>query len=338
VTEEKKRKKFKSSRMRIIACFFIGALLFGFADAWGNIAHEIIANMSQNLLSQETLKSKVNIWLQNNDTTTTTTMRNVASWADEIKFEKGWEWSYDLHFVDLMNDQNSSKEHFCQVNLTSDCPGIFNSSDKSCLVNAIANFTNILRTQHYYHHHQIKTLQTFVNKTVAFKFLIHFIGDVHQPLHVAFEKDKGGNLIHVHWNVSGELQTLPDVDERKMLPLHECWDSTVLEWYIKEHFQGDRIAFETELFFNFTDPSGPWFQDAKTKWITNQNLDFPSLPWAQESASFACNVAYRHASPMKSWISTGDVITESDAMTFEETINLRLAQAAVRLAFVIESI
>jgi len=30
-------------------------------------------------------------------------------------------------------------------------------------------------------------------------FLAHFVGDVHQPLHVGFEDDEGGNTITVHW-------------------------------------------------------------------------------------------------------------------------------------------
>jgi hypothetical protein len=30
-------------------------------------------------------------------------------------------------------------------------------------------------------------------------FLAHFVGDVHQPLHVGYEKDEGGNTIVVHW-------------------------------------------------------------------------------------------------------------------------------------------
>jgi hypothetical protein len=30
-------------------------------------------------------------------------------------------------------------------------------------------------------------------------FLAHFVGDVHQPLHVGFEEDEGGNTIKVHW-------------------------------------------------------------------------------------------------------------------------------------------
>jgi hypothetical protein len=37
------------------------------------------------------------------------------------------------------------------------------------------------------------------NLTESLMFLAHFVGDVHQPLHVSFEKDEGGNSINVRW-------------------------------------------------------------------------------------------------------------------------------------------
>ena len=37
------------------------------------------------------------------------------------------------------------------------------------------------------------------NLTESLMFLAHFVGDVHQPLHVGYEDDEGGNTIVVHW-------------------------------------------------------------------------------------------------------------------------------------------
>ena len=37
------------------------------------------------------------------------------------------------------------------------------------------------------------------NLTESLMFLAHFVGDIHQPLHVGFEEDEGGNTIIVHW-------------------------------------------------------------------------------------------------------------------------------------------
>jgi hypothetical protein len=50
----------------------------------------------------------------------------------------------------------------------------------------------------------------------ALKFLIHFVGDIHQPLHCADNHDRGGNEVHI---VAG----------RRHANLHEIWDADVVE-------------------------------------------------------------------------------------------------------------
>ena len=50
---------------------------------------------------------------------------------------------------------------------------------------------------------------------MALKFLVHFIGDMHQPLHVGRGEDRGGNSIRVRW--FGESRNL-----------HSVWDSAII--------------------------------------------------------------------------------------------------------------
>ncbi|HST45658.1 MAG TPA: S1/P1 nuclease [Luteimonas sp.] len=50
----------------------------------------------------------------------------------------------------------------------------------------------------------------------ALKFLVHFVGDVHQPLHASPRDDKGGNDDQVNWQGKGSN-------------LHRVWDRTILE-------------------------------------------------------------------------------------------------------------
>ena len=52
-------------------------------------------------------------------------------------------------------------------------------------------------------------------KVEALRFLIHFVGDVHQPLHAADRRDKGGNDVKVRWH-------------NKRLSLHQIWDQDVV--------------------------------------------------------------------------------------------------------------
>src|SRR5690606_36773485 len=51
----------------------------------------------------------------------------------------------------------------------------------------------------------------------ALKFVVHFVGDVHQPMHAGYARDRGGNTIQVNYRGRGSN-------------LHSLWDSTLLGW------------------------------------------------------------------------------------------------------------
>ena len=54
-----------------------------------------------------------------------------------------------------------------------------------------------------------------VERAQALKFVVHFVGDAHQPLHSGFERDRGGNDVQVNFNGKGTN-------------LHSLWDSGIL--------------------------------------------------------------------------------------------------------------
>jgi hypothetical protein len=54
------------------------------------------------------------------------------------------------------------------------------------------------------------------DKINALKFIIHFVGDVHQPMHVSRAEDEGANKIQVNYDGKGTN-------------LHALWDSKLLE-------------------------------------------------------------------------------------------------------------
>jgi hypothetical protein len=55
-----------------------------------------------------------------------------------------------------------------------------------------------------------------IQKIEALKFLVHFVGDAHQPMHVSRKEDKGGNTIQVRFDNQGTN-------------LHSLWDSKLLD-------------------------------------------------------------------------------------------------------------
>jgi len=74
-------------------------------------------------------------------------------------------------------------------------------ADGCCVVGAIEHYADVL--------HDPTTPRPL--KIEALKFLVHFVGDVHQPMHAGYERDKGGNDVKV-WFFDNNTN------------LHSLWD------------------------------------------------------------------------------------------------------------------
>lgn len=83
-------------------------------------------------------------------------------------------------------------------------------------------------------HHAIWSGADNVTATNALRFLVHFVGDVHQPLHVGFTSDMGGNTIKVKF-----FSTSTN--------LHSVWDTYIIQHHIDTDLGGDEDALITEL-------------------------------------------------------------------------------------------
>lgn len=70
-------------------------------------------------------------------------------------------------------------------------------------------------------------------------FLVHFVGDVHQPLHVGLEADEGGNTIIIHWY-------------RRKTNLHHVWDSNIIETALKDFYRNDQSSMIEAISKNIT--------------------------------------------------------------------------------------
>lgn len=97
-----------------------------------------------------------------------------------------------------------ASEHF--VNLARDAPGLTDDCGvkSPCVVTAIAKDFAVLSS----------ATANNDEKAASLKFLGHWVGDVHQPLHVSFEDDRGGNEINVVGDCRGNL--------------HAAWDTCLV--------------------------------------------------------------------------------------------------------------
>jgi hypothetical protein len=145
---------------------------------------------------------------------------------------------------------------------------------------------------------------------LALLFLAHFVGDVHQPLHVGFAEDLGGNTINVKWtNANGS--TSPS-------NLHKVWDSDIL------HRAGlTSLADGTQLNQEITTAEA-------SAWAT-----FDLKSWAAESYLVARTKAY--AQPDGSPVANNDTLGDTYFTAAAPVAREQLKKAGVRLATLINA-
>lgn len=156
--------------------------------AWGAEGHHIVARIALTKLTPETLRA-VTAMLGTEDFVT------VSTWADEVRTARPE--TYNWHFVDIPYGDAT-------YNAARDCPP---TEKGDCVIAEIARARLALRDA------SIEPRQ----RAEALKFLIHFVGDLHQPLHSIDNHDRGGNDVHVQG------------DAGRATNLHAMWDSGIMQ-------------------------------------------------------------------------------------------------------------
>jgi hypothetical protein len=194
-------------KMRLTRCLVplaaIVALNFPVgAHAWGFEGHEIVAAIARDYLTPQ-VRDKVDQMLAADpDSLTPHDMLAEATWAD--RYRSGHPETGDWHFVDIELDH---------PDLQSACFGFPDSNPASqgpahdCIVNKVSEFTRELADP----------ATPATERLLALKFLLHFVGDMHQPLHVSDNHDKGGNCV------------LLSLGGPRAVNLHGYWDTGVIQ-------------------------------------------------------------------------------------------------------------
>jgi hypothetical protein len=169
------------------------------ALAWGAEGHEVVAAVALRELSPAA-RAEVARLLGG-----AMMMMHDASWADEIRDARPETGSW--HFVDIPLWAGN-------YDARRDC------ADGNCVVAQIDNDLALLRDRRLPDNQHAEAL----------RFLIHFVADVHQPLHAEDNDDKGGNQVHVRVG-------------RERASLHKVWDVDVVDPLGPDP---DRIADEIE--------------------------------------------------------------------------------------------
>ncbi|XP_022968126.1 endonuclease 2 [Cucurbita maxima] len=275
----------------LVFLVFIFPVSFG----WGLDGHFTICKIAQSRLSRAAADAVQRLLPEyaNGE------LANVCIWADRIKFR--YRWSSALHYV-------NTPESLCTYQYARDCKDE-NGVEGRCVAGAINNYTSQLLT------YKTRSSSSQYNLTEALLFLSHFMGDIHQPLHVGFAEDKGGNTIEVHWYTRKQN-------------LHHIWDSNIIET-AEEKFYDSSVnglidAIQMNITKEWTDEVEEWVK-CNSKTIACTDI------YASESIRAACDWAYKG-------VTEGATLAAKYFSTRVPVVYLRLAQGGVRLAAVLNSI
>lgn len=203
------------------------------------------------------------------------TLAEVSAWADDIRSDPKWRHSQTWHYVTIDDGQT------------------YQTSKKNShgdVIEAINRFAKLLKDSQ----------APREDKAIALKWLVHLVGDIHQPLHVGRRADRGGNTIRVKWF-------------GRDTNVHAVWDSKMIE--------STKLSFsEMAIFIN-----NKITANQVKKW---QHTTVES--WARES------MVYR----AKAYMRPGPEASDSFKYSYENLplVRQRLAQAGIRLAGMLDQI
>lgn len=194
---------------KLLACFAASFCLISLLPApaigWGREGHSIVARIATKHLSQKTQTAILDLLKADPDdrghcgdkTSLEDKMACLAPWADDVRSDSQYGNTGPFHFVNVPIYVAKAQRHYVE---SRDC------KNGDCIIQALVKYRNILADQS----------KSPADRAIALKFIVHFMGDLHQPLHnvkdhdrdaankenngkIADNGDLGGNLKLVTW-------------------------------------------------------------------------------------------------------------------------------------------
>ena len=176
---------------RILKKIFIAVLFIVFiadVSGCGVTGHRVVAEIAENHLTNRAKrklkkligKQKLAYW---------------ANWPDNVRNSPEWKNTSTWHYVNIPPQE--SKEQFIEQLKNNNKPNIYT---------AIQNVKGVI----------VDKNTPDADREIYLRFLVHFLGDMMQPMHTGREEDLGGNLIKIQFF-------------KKDTNLHSLWDSGLID-------------------------------------------------------------------------------------------------------------
>jgi len=156
------------------------------ADDWGQTGHRTTGAIAQKYLNSKAKKAIA-------DLLDGQSLAFASTYADEIKSDDAYRSYGTWHYVNVPFD-STYDEH--------------PHNNQGDIIQGIDKCIEVIKS----------ASSSKADKAFHLKLLVHFIGDLHQPMHVGIGEDKGGNDFQVRWYNDGTN-------------LHSVWDTKMIESY-----------------------------------------------------------------------------------------------------------
>lgn len=252
------------------------------AFRWGEQGHRILCEIAYRRLTPA-----ARAWvhgIRSADSDSSDSFAGSCLWADHVR-SNTHPFTFTYHFINIpAGSRGTDRERDC------------GEPARRCVGWAVGHYAAVL----------MNALATPLGRAEALKFVSHFVGDLHQPLHAGRPEDLGGNRVLVDF--FGERRP-----NRDSLNLHGIWDSAILERAGLTWPQSVG-ALEAQV------TSGQ-----ARAWSTLNVIE-----WIDESYRLAEAVVYR--------LPAGKRIDEAYFRRAVESSRLRLMQGGVRLAHLLNQL
>ena len=173
---------------------------------WGMTGHRVVGEVAESLL---TVKAKKAIKEILGDES----LAMASNWADFIKSDSNFNYLSPWHYINLKGGLTHNE--------------VMNILVPDTGINLYAKLNFVIR--------ELKNKQLEKDKKVMYlRLLIHFVGDLHQPMHVGRPEDQGGNKVKVLW--------FNDTTN-----LHSVWDDKLPEYQKLSYTEWTRAISHTTL-------------------------------------------------------------------------------------------
>ena len=249
-------------------------LLFAFvlqtgnaSNDWGKTGHRTTGEIAQKYLTKKA-ERRINQLLNGQS------LAFVANYADDIKSDSLYDKYYNWHFVNFPFEATYESHP---------------KSEKGDIIQGINRCVKALKSAN----------STEEEKVFHLKMLVHFIGDLHQPLHVGMAEDRGGNDLQVRWFKDGTN-------------LHRVWDYHMIDDYDMSY---------TELSDN---------ADKLSKYQLQSIQQGSVLDWMYDSRKL-CKQVYAD-------IEVGQKLGYRYMYDYTKTVRTQLQKGGIRLAVLLNDI